>query len=110
MTWSSSKASGGKIEEITLTYVVVNIWDQRRLIVPITYFLEKPFRTGRVPRSSCWRTSNSSWTTTSPIEDLRQKLTDILNQSKFWDRRANVLQVTDAREHTVQLRALVSAP
>jgi hypothetical protein len=99
----------GNIEEITLTYVVVKLWDQRRLIVPITYFLDKPFQ---------------NWTRTSvellgtvelwvdynfPVEALRARLTSILNASKFWDRRVNVLQVTDVREHTVQVRALVSA-
>jgi len=99
----------GRIEEITLTYVVVSIWDERRLIVPITYFLDKAFQ---------------NWTRTSvqmlgtvelyvdydfPIEALREKLTSILQASKFWDKRVNVLQVTDVREHTVQVRALVSA-
>ena len=99
----------GNIEEITLTYVVVKLWDQRRLIVPITYFLDKPFQ---------------NWTRTSvellgtvelwvdynfPVDALRAQLTRILNASKFWDRRLNVLQVTDVREHAVQVRALVSA-
>ncbi|HTQ35921.1 MAG TPA: mechanosensitive ion channel domain-containing protein [Steroidobacteraceae bacterium] len=99
----------GRIEEITLTYVVVGIWDQRRLIVPITYFLEKPFQ---------------NWTRTSPellgtvelfvdydlsIEALRAQLDSLLEKSRLWDRRVKVLQVTDAREHTVQIRALVSA-
>jgi small-conductance mechanosensitive channel len=99
----------GRIEEITLTYVVVNIWDERRLIVPITYFLEKPFQ---------------NWTRTSvellctvelfvdyelPVESLRQELTRLLQASKLWDQRVNVLQVTDVREHAVQIRALMSA-
>jgi small-conductance mechanosensitive channel len=99
----------GNIEEITLTYVVVKLWDERRLIVPITYFLDKPFQ---------------NWTRTSvqllatvelwvdydfPIEALREKLTSVLNASKLWDKRLNVMQVTDVHEHTVQVRALISA-
>ncbi|MEO8307838.1 MAG: mechanosensitive ion channel domain-containing protein [Pseudomonadota bacterium] len=99
----------GKIEEITLTYVVINLWDQRRLVVPTTYFLEKTFQ---------------NWTRTSadllasvflyvdyqaPIERVRQQLTRILEASELWDRKVNALQVTDTTEHAVQIRALASA-
>lgn len=99
----------GKIEEITLTYVVVNIWDLRRLVVPITYFLDKPFQ---------------NWTRTSadllayvylyvdyrvPLQRVREKLTRILEASPHWDRKVNNLQVTDTTEHAVQIRALASA-
>ena len=99
----------GRIEEITLTYVVVRIWDLRRLIVPITYFIETPFQ---------------NWTRTSsdilgavflqvdydvPVDALRAELTRILEASPLWDRKVNVMQVTDAKERTLELRALASA-
>ncbi|WP_319500574.1 mechanosensitive ion channel domain-containing protein [uncultured Draconibacterium sp.] len=99
----------GRIEEITLTYVVVKIWDQRRLVVPSTYFFEKPFQ---------------NWTRTSaeilgtvflytdyhvPFDALREELTRLLNSTPLWDKRVNVLQVTDAKEYGVEIRALMSA-
>ncbi|WP_372772345.1 mechanosensitive ion channel family protein [Mangrovibacterium sp.] len=99
----------GWIEEITLTYVVVRIWDKRRLIVPITFFIDKPFQ---------------NWTRTSaeimgtvfiyvdygfPVDAMREELTRILERTKEWDGKVNVLQVTDAKELTMEIRALVSA-
>jgi len=99
----------GKIEEITLTYVVVNIWDQRRLIVPITYFLEKAFQNWTRTSVELLATVELFVDYNFPIEALREKLTSILNASKFWDHRVNVLQVTDVREQAVQVRALLSA-
>lgn len=99
----------GKIEEITLTYVVVAIWDQRRHIVPITFFLEKPFQNWTRTTVELLATVELYVDYNFPIEALREKLTNLLNASKLWDKRANVLQVTDAKEHTVQIRALMSA-
>ena len=99
----------GRIEEITLTYVVVRLWDLRRLVVPITYFIEQPFQ---------------NWTRTSadivgtvflyvdynvPVDSLRGELTRVLKASRFWDGKVSVLQVTDAKEHTLEVRALASA-
>jgi small-conductance mechanosensitive channel len=99
----------GRVEEITLTYVVLNIWDQRRLILPINYFIEKPFQ---------------NWTRTTaellgvvilyvdyslPLEPLRAELDRLLDKTDLWDRRAKVLQVTDFTERTMQLRVLASA-
>jgi small-conductance mechanosensitive channel len=99
----------GRIEEITLTYVVVNIWDQRRLVVPVNWFLEKPFQNWTRTTIELLCTVEIYVDYNFPIERLREELTRILNASKYWDRRVNVLQVTDAREHTVQVRALASA-
>lgn len=99
----------GKIEEITLTYVVVNIWDQRRLIVPITYFLEKPFQNWTRTTAELLGTVELYVDHALPVERLREELTRLLQASKLWDQRVNVLQVTDVREHTVQVRALMSA-
>ncbi len=98
----------GWIEEVTLSYVVVRIWDWRRLVLPITYFVEKPFQ---------------NWTRTSgnilgsvflyvdysiPLDALRSKLDEILEATPLWDRRAKVLQVTDSRERDIELRILCS--
>lgn len=99
----------GWIEEITLTYVVVRIWDKRRLIVPINYFIEKPFQ---------------NWTRTSaeilgtvfiyvdygfPVDALREELTRLLANTDLWDGKVNVLQVTNATEKSMELRVLVSS-
>jgi len=99
----------GRVEEITFTYVVLNIWDERRLVLPLNYFIEKPFQN--------WTRSSARLTGavflhvdyTAPIEPLRAELGRILAAHPLWDERACVLQVTDAKESTVELRALVSA-
>jgi len=99
----------GWIEEITTTYVVIRIWDLRRLVVPLSYFIDKPFQ---------------NWTRTSanllgavliyadyrlPVDDVREELHRLLEASDLWDKQAWGLQVTDATDKTIQLRALVSA-
>ncbi|MFO7868204.1 MAG: mechanosensitive ion channel [Bacteroidales bacterium] len=99
----------GWIEEINLTYIVVRIWDKRRLVLPTTYFLEKPFQ---------------NWTRTSAdiigtvfiytdymisFEALREELSRLLHNCDLWDRNVNVLQVTDSKETTLEIRILVSA-
>ena len=99
----------GTIEEITLTYVVVRLWDQRRLIVPITYFLEKSFQ---------------SWTRSSSdligvvffygdfqlsIDELRAEAERVVNASKLWDKRVFAVQVTDFRADCIEVRILASA-
>lgn len=99
----------GRIEEITLTYVVVNIWDMRRLIVPITWFIEKPFQNWTRTSAELLATVVLHLDYHAPVERLREELTRILEASPLWDRRANVLQVTDCSERTVEIRALASA-
>ena len=99
----------GRIEEITLTYVVVRIWDLRRLIVPITYFIEKPFQNWTRISADLLGTVFLYTDYTVPIQAVREELRRILEGSEKWDRRVCVLQVTDTTERTVQLRALVSA-
>lgn len=100
----------GRIEDITLTYVVVSIWDQRRLIVPVTYFLEKPFQNWTRTTVELLGTVEMFVDYDVPMAPLRAELERIVNASRHWDRRVSVLQVTDSREHCVQVRALVSAP
>src|SRR5690606_33302555 len=99
----------GRIEEITLTYVVVNIWDQRRLIVPVTYFLERTFQNWSRTSTELLCAVELFVDYDLPMESLRAELTRVLEASRLWDRRVNVLQVTDVREHTVMVRALMSA-
>ena len=99
----------GRVEEITLTYVVVCIWDQRRLILPINYFIEKPFQNWTRISADILGTVFIYADYTLPIAPIRAELTRLLESSPLWDKRVNVLQVTDVKEHTMELRALMSA-
>ena len=99
----------GKIEEITLTYVVVHIWDKRRLIVPTTFFFEKPFQNWTRTTSEILGTVFIYTDYNVPFDELRNELTRLLESTPLWDRKVNVLQVTDAKERTVETRALMSA-
>ncbi|MFU8857577.1 MAG: mechanosensitive ion channel family protein [Deferrisomatales bacterium] len=100
----------GRIEEITLTYVVVRIWDLRRLVVPITYFIEKPFQNWTRISADVLGTVFLYADYRVPVEAIRQELHRILQESPEWDGKVWGLQVTDATERTVELRALLSAP
>ena len=99
----------GRIEEITLTYVVVRIWDLRRLIVPITYFIERPFQNWTRTSADILGTVFVYADYTLPIDVLRDQLQNILKQSEHWDGKVCVLQVTNASDRTMELRALMSA-
>jgi small-conductance mechanosensitive channel len=99
----------GRIEEITLTYVVVKIWDLRRLVVPITYFIEKPFQNWTRVTSDILGTVYIYVDHTVPIAAVREQLHKILKDSELWDGKVCVLQVTNTSERAVELRALVSA-
>jgi len=100
----------GRIEEITGTYVVVRIWDERRLIVPLQWFIENPFQNW-TRRTSNILGSIFFWVDyTVPLEPLRKHLDSILQQSgKLWDQRVSVLQVTDATDRAIQIRILASS-
>jgi len=100
----------GRIEEITLTYVVVKIWDLRRLVVPIGYFLEKPFRNWTRQSSNLIGSVYLYTDYTVPVEKLREELYRILQGSTYWKGDVWALQVTDATERSVQLRAIMDAP
>jgi small-conductance mechanosensitive channel len=99
----------GRIEDITLTYVVVRIWDLRRLIVPMTYFLEKPFQNWTRISADLLGTVFLYVDYTVPVEMVREELKRIAESSPLWDKRVCILQVTNATERTAELRALVSA-
>jgi small-conductance mechanosensitive channel len=99
----------GRIEEITLTYVVVRIWDLRRLVVPITYFIDKPFQN--------WTRSSSEILGTVflyadygvPVDRIRRELERLVRTTPLWDGKICGVQVTECREHVLELRLLVSA-
>ena len=99
----------GRVEEITLTYVVLNIWDQRRLILPINYFIEKPFQNWTRTGSAILGTVFLYLDYRIPIDDIRKEFDRLLKETKLFDGRASVVQVTDVRERTVEVRLLVSA-
>lgn len=99
----------GRVEEITLTYVVLNIWDQRRLILPITYFIEKPFQNWTRVSSQLLGTVFLYLDYDTPVQPLREKLTEILEASPLWDKRVNVVQVTDTKQSSIEVRFLMSA-
>ena len=99
----------GRIEEITLTYVVVRIWDLRRLIVPITYFIEKPFQNWTRSTSEILGTVFLYVDYSVPIQVVREELHQILKESSLWDGKVWGLVPTNLTERTVELRALMSA-
>jgi small-conductance mechanosensitive channel len=99
----------GWIEEITSTYVVVRLWDWRRLIVPLTYFIEKPFQNWTRETSALIGSAFLYVDYRAPVELIRQKLSDAVKQSKNWDGRVVNLAFTDAKEGTIELRCLMSA-
>ncbi|NNL41867.1 MAG: mechanosensitive ion channel [Desulfobacterales bacterium] len=99
----------GWIEEINLTYVVIRLWDKRRLILPSTYFLEKPFQNWTRKSAEIIGSIFLYTDYTIPINVLRDELTRLLNSTNLWDKKVNVLQVTDSKPTSIELRILVSA-
>jgi small-conductance mechanosensitive channel len=99
----------GNVEEITFSYVVVKLWDLRRMVVPLSYFIEKPFqnwtRTGTELIGSVFFYVDH----TAPVEAIRKKLMEIVGASKLWNGKVVSLQVSECKETTIELRALVSA-
>ncbi len=99
----------GKVEEITLTYVVVHIWDQRRLILPITYFIEKPFQNWTRISAEILGTVFLYVDYTLPLDDLRKEYDRLLDNHPLWDKKVKVIQVTDSKEKVMEVRVLLSA-
>ncbi|WP_106477016.1 mechanosensitive ion channel family protein [Phytohalomonas tamaricis] len=99
----------GQVEEITLTYVVVRIWDWRRLVLPITYFVEKPFQNWTRNQSELLGTVYIYMDYHVPLDPLREELERITDASELWDRQVRVVQLTDFTERTMQVRILASA-
>jgi hypothetical protein len=99
----------GRIEELTLTYVAVQIWDDRRLLLPTSYFTQKPFQNWTRTGSAVLGTAELDVDWATDIEPLRGELRSVCEGSQLWDGRVCVLQVTDAVGGMIRLRALVSA-
>jgi small-conductance mechanosensitive channel len=99
----------GEVEEITLTYIVVRIWDHRRLILPISYFIEKPFQSWTRVSSDLLTTVEFYTDYDVPIEIIREELKRILSETKLWDEKVSVIQMVEATQSNVKLRALMSA-
>jgi small-conductance mechanosensitive channel len=89
--------------------VVVRLWDWRRMVVPLSYFIEKPFQNWTRIGGELIGTVLLYVDPTAPVQAIREKLNEIAAQSKLWNGKVVNLQVTDCSEATIQLRALVSA-
>jgi len=99
----------GRIEEITATYVVVRIWDLRRLVIPLSYFIEKPIQNWTRRSAEVLGTIYFHTDYSVPLDVLREELQRIVKASPHWDGKTASFVVTDAGEHTMQIRALISA-
>lgn len=99
----------GRIEEITLTYVVVHIWDDRRLVLPSTFFTTTPFENWTRRNADVLGTVEFDLDWTTPFDDMRGELRRIVTDTSLWDGRVAVLQVTDAVSSFVHVRVLLSA-
>jgi len=99
----------GWIEEIGTTYVVVRIWDLRRLVLPLSYFIEHPFQNWTRSSTDLLGSVLLYVDYTVPVEEVRAELRRVVKSTNLWKGEVCVLQVTDASEHTLQLRALVDA-
>lgn len=99
----------GTIEEITSTYVVVRIWDLRRLVVPLRHFIEKPFQNWTRSGAELLAPVTLEVDYNTPVDDVRRQVGKIVSSSEHWDKRFWNLQVTEAGERTMRLRVLASA-
>jgi small-conductance mechanosensitive channel len=99
----------GWIEEITSTYVVIKVWDLRRLIVPLSYFIERPFQNWTRDGSAILGTVMLYLDYRTPIDAIRAEAQAIVEASPNWDRKVCGVQVTDSKEGSIEVRILVSA-
>ena len=106
---AGDKQETGSVEEITLSYVVVHIWDERRLIVPCRYFTQTPFENWTRRASAQLGTVELKLDWSAPMALIRAKVEQLLNSTDLWDGRTWGVQVTDSTENTVTVRVLVSA-
>ncbi len=103
------EGESGTVEEITATYVVIRLWDQRRLVVPLSTFIEKPFQNWTRAAPELLGSVMVYLDHSIPIDEVRRQVLRILDASPLWDRRVGNLQMTEFKEQSVELRALVSA-
>jgi small-conductance mechanosensitive channel len=99
----------GRVEEINSTYVVLGLWDLRQMIVPLSYFIEKPFENWTRDSTALVGAVVLHVSYHAPIERLREKALEIVKASPYWDGDIVKLQVQDARESSLELRVIASA-
>jgi small-conductance mechanosensitive channel len=99
----------GRIEEINSAYVVVKIWDLRRLIVPLSYFIENSFQNWTRESSDIMGTAFLYVDYSIPVEDLRKQLEEIVHPSPLWNKNVCGLQVTNLTDRSMELRCLMSS-
>ncbi|MCS5562949.1 MAG: mechanosensitive ion channel family protein, partial [Oleiphilaceae bacterium] len=98
------------VEEVTATYVVLRVWDLRRLIVPLQWFIENPFQNWSRNTADLLGTVFIRVDYAMPIFPLREEFARLLRQSPQWDGKIETVQVTDSDDQTIQVRFLMSAP
>ncbi len=99
----------GWIEEVNLTYIVVRLWDRRRLVLPSQYFIEKPFQNWTRNTADIIGSVFIYTDYTLSVDVIRSALDDILEQTDLWDKNIKNVQVTDAKQNYMEIRILVSA-
>ena len=106
---AGDKQEKGSVEEITLSYVVVRIWDERRLIIPCRYFTQTPFENWTRRAAAQLGTVELKLDWSAPMTLIRTKVEQLLTSTDLWDGRTWGVQITDSDEYTVTVRVLVSA-
>ena len=106
---AGDKHETGSVEEITLSYVVVRIWDERRLIIPCRYFTQTPFENWTRRAAAQLGTVELKLDWSAPMTLIRTKVEQLLTSTDLWDGRTWGVQITDSDEYTVTVRVLVSA-
>ncbi|WP_158827888.1 mechanosensitive ion channel family protein [Mucilaginibacter lacusdianchii] len=99
----------GRVEDITLTYVVMRLWDQRRLILPISYFIQKPFQNWTRISADIVGAVYLYMDYSIPLTSLRTEFERLMAASPIWDGKVKALQMTDAKDNVVEIRLLISA-
>lgn len=99
----------GRVEEITLTYVVIKIWDMRRLVVPLNYFIEKPFQNWTRTSADIIGSVNWFFDYNVPMDALRKKLDELLALTPLWDGNVKSLQLVSANDKAIEVRAIMSS-
>ncbi|WP_341894676.1 mechanosensitive ion channel family protein [Ferrovibrio terrae] len=99
----------GNVEEITSTYVVMRLWDWRRMILPLSYFIEQPFQNWTRENADLIGVVMLYLDHTAPVAEIRRKAEEIVQASPNWDRRVIAVQVTDFKQSTMEVRILASA-
>ena len=99
----------GWIEEITSTFVIVRLWDLRRMVVPLSYFMEKPFQNWTREGTAIIGTVMLFLDYTAPVDRIRAKAAEIVRESPRWDQKVFSVQVTDAKPQSIEVRVLMSA-